>query len=119
MAKGDDIQERLLDFAVVIIKLCGMIPNTQAGKHVSGQLLRCGTSPAPSYGEARGAESRKDFLHKLGVVLKELNESGIWLEMVKRSKMLDLETIKPIAKECNELSRIINSSINTVGKKKK
>lgn len=119
MAKGDDIQERLLDFAVEIIKLCGMIPNTQAGKHVSGQLLRCGTSPAPNYGEARGAESRKDFIHKLGVVLKELNESGIWLEMVKRSEMLDLEIIKPIAKECSELSRIINSSINTVGKKKK
>jgi four helix bundle protein len=119
VAKGDDIQGRLLDFAVVIIKLCGMLPDTQAGKHVSGQLLRCGTSPAPNYGEARGAESRKDFIHKLSVVLKELNESGIWLEMINRSEMLDLEIIEPIAKECNELSKIVNSSINTVAKKKK
>jgi len=118
MAKGDDIQERMIDFAVAIIKLTSQLPNTQAGKHVSGQLLRSGTSPAPNYGEARGAESTKDFVHKLGVVLKELNESKIWLEIIKRSKMLSLEIAQPIKNECVELSKIIASSIRTVGKKK-
>ncbi|MFQ5823958.1 MAG: four helix bundle protein [bacterium] len=73
MAKGDDIQERLIEFAVAIIKLCGSLPNTQVGKHIAGQLLRCGTSPAPIYGETRSTESSKDFVHKLGIVLKELN----------------------------------------------
>ena len=118
MAKGDDIQERLINFAVMIIELCAVLPRTQAGKHIAGQLLRSGSSPAPNYGEARGAESKNDFVHKLGIVLKELNESGIWLEMVKRSKMLKLNILNPVSKECSELSKIISSSIRTTGKKK-
>ena len=118
MAKGDDIQERLINFAVAIIKLSSSFPRTQAGRHLSGQLLRSGTSPAPNYGEARGAESANDFVHKLGVVLKELNESGIWLEIIKRGEMLSVETLDWLQHECTELSRIIASSIRTVGKSK-
>lgn len=118
MAKGDDIQERLIDFAVMIIELCSLIPKTQAGKHIAEQLLRCGTSPAPNYGEARGAESRSDFVHKLGIVLKELNESGIWFEMIIRSSMLQVDLLDKIIRECSELSKIISSSIRTVGKKR-
>ena len=82
LAKGDDIQERLIDFAVVIINLCSELPNTPAGRHVAGQFVRCGPSPAPNYGEARGSESRNDFIHKLKIVLKELLESGVWLKMI-------------------------------------
>ena len=119
MAKGDDIQERLIEFSVNIIKLCSSLPKTRAGNHIAGQLLRCGTSPAPNYGEARGAESTKDFVHKLGIVLKELNESKIWIEIIKRSKMLSLDIVQPIANVCMELSKIISSSIRTVGKRKK
>ncbi len=119
MAKGDDIQERMIDFAVAIIHLTSQLPNTVAGKHVSGQLLRSGTSPALNYGEARGAESTKDFIHKLGVLLKELNESEIWLKIIIRSKMLLLESVTPVANECSELCKIIASSIRTVGKRKK
>jgi len=119
LAKGDDIQERLIEFAVKIIKLCSSMPKTLTGKHISGQLLRSGTSPAPNYGEARGAESKNDFVHKLGVVLKELNESGIWLEIIKRSNMMSLNVIEPLNNECKELSKIISSSISTVGKRKK
>lgn len=80
MAKGEDIQERLIEFAVTITRLCPSLPKTQEGKHIARQLLRCGTSPAPNYGEARGAESGNDFKHKLGIVLKELNETAIWLD---------------------------------------
>ena len=68
MARGDDIEERLIDFAVRIIRVCEALPDTPSGRHVSGQLLRSGTSPAPNYGEARGAESKRDFVHKLKVV---------------------------------------------------
>ena len=117
MAKGDDIQERLINFAVEIIKLCSKLPKTRAGNHVAGQLLRCGTAGAPNYGEARGAESSRDFVHKLGIVFKELNESNIWLEIIKRSKMLPTEVVLPIANECTELCKIISTSIRTVGKK--
>ena len=74
---ADKLEERLIDFAVIIIKLSASLPKSAAGRHIAGQILRCGTSPAPNYGEARGAESRADFVHKLRVVLKELNETSV------------------------------------------
>jgi four helix bundle protein len=117
VAKGDDIQERLIDFAVAVIKFSSELPKGHAAKHISSQLVRCGTSPAPNYGEARGAESTNDFIHKLGITFKELNETGIWLEVVKRSEMMPLNKIEPLMKECLELSKIISASIRTVGKK--
>ncbi|MBI5474389.1 MAG: four helix bundle protein [Ignavibacteriae bacterium] len=118
MAKGDDLQERFINSAVAIIKICEQLPSNPAGKHVSGQMLRSGTSPAYNYGEARGAESRNDFSHKLGVVLKELNETGVALEIAKRCEMFSADGLAPAQKECKELSRIINASIKTVDKRK-
>jgi four helix bundle protein len=119
MAKGDNIQERLINFAVAIIKLCSLLPKNPTGNHIADQLLRSGTSPAPNYGEARGAESRRDFVHKLGIVLKELNETEIWLEVIKRSELFGLEKVQPVTMECKELCRIIGASIRTTGKSKK
>lgn len=81
-SKANEIEERLINFAVRIIKLTGSLPKTPGGKHIAGQILRSGTSPAPNYGEARGAESNADFLHKLGIVIKELNETSIWLRII-------------------------------------
>ena len=75
-SKAGELEERLIDFAVRIIRLTSRLPKTPAGKHIARQILRSGTSPAPNYGEARGAESPADFVHKLGVVLKELHPSG-------------------------------------------
>ena len=117
MAKGDDIQERLIDFAVGIIQFSSSFPKGPAAKHIASQLLRCGTAPAPNYGEARGAESSNDFIHKLGITLKELNESGIWLEIIRRSEMLPLRETELLIKECTALSKIISASIRTMGKK--
>lgn len=113
MAKGDDIQDRLINFAVRIIKVCDHLPNTAAGRHISGQLLRSGTSPAPNYGEARGGESKRDFIHKLGVVLKELNESKVWLIIIVRSEMISESQMNDLVSECTELSKIIGQSIQT------
>ena len=77
---ADALQDRLVELAAKIIELAGRLPKTLAGRHVAAQMLRSGTSPAANYGEARGAESRADFVHKLRVVVKELNETGpIWL----------------------------------------
>ena len=114
MAKGDDIQERLIDFAVKIIHLCSELPKTQAGRHIAGQILRSATSPAPNYAEARAAESTNDFIHKLKIVLKELNETGVWIQMIERSKMLPVERSFDVSKKCDELCRIISASIKTV-----
>lgn len=113
MAKGDDIQERLVDFAVAIIDLTAKLPRISAGRHVARQLLRSGTSPAPNYAEARGAESRRDFIHKLRIVLKELNETYIWLEVIQKSRLLKATKVTLLKAECDELGRIINASIRT------
>lgn len=113
MAKGDDILERLIEFAVRILRLCDELPDTPAGRHVRGQLLRSGSAPAPHYAEARGAESRRDFIHKLGVCLKELNESDVWLKIIMLSEMLPPQRVQSLSDECGELSRIINASIQT------
>ena len=111
--QADQLEERLVNFAVRIIKLASNLPRTPAGKHIAGQILRSGTSPAPNYGEARGAESHADFVHKLRVVLKELNETRIWLRMIERSDMLRAELIIDIIGENTELCRIFTSSLKT------
>lgn len=113
MAKGDDIEERLIDFAVRIIRLCEAMPKTVAGKHLSGQLVRSGTSPAFNYGEARAAESKRDFVHKMRVVHKELNESNINLKIILRSELLPEAKLVSIMDECEQLCRIVNASIQT------
>jgi four helix bundle protein len=111
--RADKLEERLIDFAVRIVILSANLPKTAAGKHVAGQILRSGTSPAPNYGEARGAESHADFVHKLGIVLKELDETSIWLRIIDRSQLLRKELIKDIIGENTELCRIFTSSLKT------
>jgi four helix bundle protein len=110
---ADDLEERLIEFAARIIKLSATLPRTPAGKHVAGQILRFGTSPAPNYGEARGAESYADFIHKLGVVLKELNETKIWLRIIIRSGMLKAELLVELLEENGELCKIFTASLKT------
>jgi four helix bundle protein len=119
MAKGDDIQERLIDFAVNIIQFTAKLPKSSAGKHIAVQLLRSGTSPAPNYAEARSAESSKDFIHKLKIALKELNETAVWLKIIIRSKMLSITDCFGLKKEGDELCRIISASVKTSQKRKR
>ncbi|RME76470.1 MAG: four helix bundle protein [Chloroflexi bacterium] len=113
MAKGDDIEERLVRFAVRIIKVCNHLPQTQSGSHLAGQILRSGTAPAAHYAEARGAESRKDFVHKLRICLKELNETRVWLKIILYSELMTEKQLGPLLGENDELCRIINASIKT------
>lgn len=120
MAKGDDLEERLINFAVRIIRLCEAMPKTVAGRHLSGQLARSGTSPAFNYGEARAAESTRDFVHKMRVVHKELNESNINLQIILRSELLPKQQLVSIMDECDQLCRISNTSIQTaLGRKER
>jgi four helix bundle protein len=111
---ADELEDRLIDFAVRIIKLAASLPNTPAGRHIAGQILRAGTSPPPNYGEARGAESRADFIHKISIVLKELNETSIWLRIIKRSEMLRTELLTEIMEENGSLCRIFTASLKTM-----
>jgi four helix bundle protein len=112
-SRANELEERLIDFAVRIVKLSATLPRTPAGKHIAGQIMRSGTSPAPNYGEARGAESHADFVHKLRIVLKELNETSIWLRVIKHSQMLRRELLVEITAENTELCRIFTASLKT------
>jgi four helix bundle protein len=109
-----ELQERLIDYAVRVIHAVGVLPDTVAGRHIGGQLLRSGTSPAPNYGEAVSSESRNDFVHKLQIALKELRESDVWLKIICRAEMIDSpERLFPLMKETDELISILVASART------
>ena len=109
-----DLEERLLEYAAAIIRITERLPNTRAGNHVAGQLLRCGTSPLPNHGEAQAAESRDDFIHKFGICHKELRESHRWLRLVKRVPLIQpASAADKLIAETEELIRIFKSSIKT------
>ena len=114
-----DLQDRLIDYAVRIIKLSEALPETKAGKHVSSQMLRSGTSPAPNYAEAQSAESKADFLHKLKVALKELRETEVWLKIIQKAKMIKpVSKLTPLLQETDELVAIVFTSVETARKRK-
>ena len=117
--RADELEERLIDFAVRIVRLSARLPKTAAGRHTAAQILRSGTSPAPNYGEARGGESEADFVHKLRIVLKELNETSIWLRVIERSQLLKTELVAGIVKENSELCKIFAASLKTVRSRNK
>jgi len=115
-SKADEIEKRLITFAGRIVSLSSKLPRTQQGRHISGQMLRSGTAAAANYGEARGAESRADFIHKLRIVFKELNETTVWLRILLEGSLVSAEmtnNIVAIVAENRELCRIIAASIKT------
>ena len=109
-----DLEERLLEFSVRTIRLCRNIENSPAGNHISKQLLRSATSPLANHGEAQGAESAKDFIHKLGISLEELRETLRWLKLVKRVPLVEKpEMLNELLDETDQLIRIFVASIKT------
>jgi four helix bundle protein len=117
MSKEDkeyDLEGRLIDFAVRIIEVGRSLPKTKVGNHIASQLVRCGTSPAPNYGEARGAESISDFIHKMKVCLKELRETRVWLILIVRAGLIKpASKLDPLIDENNQLISIFVKSIQT------
>jgi four helix bundle protein len=114
-----NLENRLIEFSVSIIRIVETLPKTRIGNHIAGQLIRSGTSPASNYGEAQSAESRTDFIHKMKVCLKELRETKIWLVIIDRAKLLkDQNEIDLILNENNELISIFVKSIKTAQDKK-
>ncbi len=114
-----DIEDRLIGFAVRIIALIESLPKTMVGKHIGGQLLKSGTSPSANYGEAQGAESRSDFIHKMKICLKELRETRVWLKIIGKTKLIRPETkLKTLLEENNQLICIFVASIKTAKAKK-
>ena len=112
-----DLEDRLIDFAVLTSDIAERLPKSESGKYHTGQLIRSGTSPALVYGEAQSAESRKDFIHKIKILLKELRETRINLRIIAKKRLLpDQDNLNAALKESDELIRIFVKSTETARK---
>ena len=115
-----DLEDRLIDFAILIIDISESLPNTKAGNHLAGQIIRSGTSPALNYGEAQDAESNQDFIHKIKIILKELRETFVALKIIKKAELYENEDkLKITLKENDELIAIFVATIKTARSRKK
>ena len=114
-----DLEERLVDFAVRIIRAAESLPKSKIGNHISGQLIRSGTSPAPNYGEAQSAESRADFIHKMRLGLKELRETRIWLLIIVKAELIEpTSKLNSLLDENNQLISLFVTSVDTAKQNK-
>ena len=104
--------ERLLNLAVEIGRTCDRLPNTRFGNQIADQLVRSGTSPGTNYEEACAAESRKDFIHKMSIALKELRESYFWLRLIVQSRLIP-DDLSILVDECRQLLRISGKTVTT------
>src|SRR5215467_11647563 len=106
-----ELSDRLWTFAARVGKVVDALPDTRLGRHVAGQLIRSGTAAAPNYDEGCAAESRADFVHKLGVALKEQRETCGWLGFVIIAQLLSAKRVAPLLDEGKQLTKIIGRSI--------
>ena len=112
-----DLEDRLIKYAIETLTLVEHLPAISSGRHIGQQLLRSGTAPAALYGEAQSAESRKDFIHKMKIALKELRESHVWLKIVRLKPLVtDSMSLDFLLQETNELISIFVTSVNRAAK---
>lgn len=115
-----DLEERLINFAVLIVNVVEKMPKTKTGNHLAGQLLRSGTSPVLNYAESQSAESRNDFIHKMSIALKELRETLICLTIIQRINCYnDNSKLDIVLNECDQLVSIFVKSIETAKKRRR
>jgi four helix bundle protein len=110
---SNQLENRLIEFGVRVVRLAQTLPKSPECRHFRMQIVRSSTAAAPNYAEARGAESRADFIHKMGIVQKELNETSVWLRMLLKIVAEKSENISELIAENTELARIVTASIKT------
>lgn len=113
MPRRYDLEDRLIGFGAEVCRLAEQLTGTTTAKHLANQVIRSSTSPIGHYGEVQGAESRRDFIHKLGMCLKELRETGAWLKLIAKLELCPREAVDPALTECGQLIRIVAVSIRT------
>jgi four helix bundle protein len=114
----DELSDRLWKFAARVGKVVDALPESRLGRHVAGQLVRCGTSSAPNYDEGCAAESRADFAHKISIALKEMRESRGWLRFIIIADLLPDRKVASIVAESEELAKILGKSVVTTKKRR-
>jgi four helix bundle protein len=112
MRLGGDIADRLLELAVAALKVSGELPSHPSGRHVALQLARAGTAGGANYEEARAAESRSDFIHKVGIACKEVRETGYWLTVIKRAAW-KTTNLDGLLSQARQLAAILSASART------
>src|SRR5262245_19773226 len=118
IALSDQLEDRLIEFAARIIFLASKLAKGFQGRHIAHQIVRCATAAAANYAEARGAESRADFIHKMRIVQKELNETLVWLRIVVKSGLVRGDLMTELVAENKELCRIIGASVSTASRRR-
>jgi four helix bundle protein len=108
-----ELKERTMDFAVRVLKMVDALPNTTAGRTVGGQIARSGTSVAANYRAALRAKSDADFINKITIVLEEADESGFWIQLAERAKLLPGKRLDSLLQEAEELTKIFNATRTT------
>ena len=108
-----DLSSRFVQYSVRIIRVTTALPKTEEGLHIRRQMLRSGTSAGANYQEARGAESRRDFIHKMQIVLKELRETHYWLRVIEAAALIPSQRLSEMLQESDELISIVVKSLVT------
>ncbi|HEY8078601.1 MAG TPA: four helix bundle protein [Labilithrix sp.] len=111
--KGDDIAERLLVVGSACVRIARRLPRDLAGRTIATQLIRCGTAGGANYAEARCAESRADFIHKIAVAAKEVRETSYWLSIIERTQLTAAVPVERLIAETNERVAILMASMST------
>ncbi|HEY0067433.1 MAG TPA: four helix bundle protein [Flavisolibacter sp.] len=115
-----DLEDRLVEYTCRMIDVVESLPNTRAGNYIAGQLIRACNSPTFNYGEAQAAESIADFIHKLGVCLKELKECRTALKIIIRKQLIKpAKRLQGIFSETEELIAILAKSKATAQKNRR
>ena len=109
---SDQLEHRLIAFGITVCRSLQDCWRDEALRHCAQQLIRSSTSPAANYAEARAAESRRDFVHKMQICLKELRETGVWIRFKTGLGAHDANQ-EEIGRECAELMAIIGAGIRT------
>lgn len=109
-----DLEDRLLEYSAGIISVVDNLKDSTGARHIGSQLIRSGTSPLPNHGEAEAAESRRDFIHKMKLCLKELRESRRWLRVIQKANLSHAQDkVPPLIQETEELIKIFYTSVRT------
>lgn len=114
--KEDELKQRTKDFALRILKLVDALPLTTAGRAISNQLVRSGTSAAANYRAACRGRSKAEFIAKLGIVEEEADESKFWLELIIESNLLKPALVEPLRQEASEIVAILVASRKSASK---
>ena len=112
--RAQQLEERLIQFAIRLVRVSDRLPNSYSGQHFGKQIVRSGSAPALLYAEARGAESDADFKHKCSLVLKELRETYVNLKIISGAEHLKATKLEELLRENNELISIFVATVRTV-----